>query len=74
MVIAANTGFSAWIDGNGHALKRGPRRETTTLVAEVQPDGRASPYRQVGDLFAGLCAAACWVAAVVGVWTRSSGG
>jgi apolipoprotein N-acyltransferase len=70
MVIAANTGFSAWIDGNGKVLKQGPRRATTTLVAEVLPDGRMSPYRRVGDLFAGLCAAACWVAAVIGVWTR----
>ena len=70
MVIAANTGFSAWIDGNGRVLKQGPRRATTTLVAEVRPDGRLSPYRRVGDLLAGLCAAACWVAAVVGVWKR----
>jgi len=71
MVIAANTGFSAWIDGNGKVLKQGPRRNTTTLVAEVRPDGRLSPYRRVGDLLAGACAAACWLAAVVGVWTRS---
>lgn len=70
MVIAANTGFSAWIDGNGKVLKQGPRRDTTTLVAEVRPDGRLSPYRRVGDLLAGVCAAVCWVAAVIGVWTR----
>lgn len=70
MVIAANTGFSAWIDGDGRVLKQGPRRATTTLVADVRPDGRSSPYRALGDLFAGLCAALVWVAAVVGVWAR----
>ena len=71
MVIAANTGFSAWIDGNGKVLKQGPRRAPTTLVAEVRPDGRISPYRRIGDLLAWCCAAACWVSAIVGVWTRN---
>jgi apolipoprotein N-acyltransferase len=68
MVIAANTGFSAWIDGNGRILEQGPRRATDTLVAEVRPDGRTSVYRRIGDLPAILCAAFCWVAAMAGVW------
>ena len=48
IVIAANTGFSAHIDGSGRLLDRGPRRATATLRAVVQADGRPTPW-----LFAG---------------------
>jgi apolipoprotein N-acyltransferase len=66
MIIAANTGFSAWIDGNGSILAQGPRRDTAVLLAEVRPDGRHSPYHRVGDLPAWLCALACAALALVG--------
>jgi apolipoprotein N-acyltransferase len=55
MLVAANTGFSAIIDGNGHVLEKGPRRAAETLVAEVPRDGRQSYYTRYGDVFAGLC-------------------
>lgn len=68
LLIAANTGFSAWIDADGRIRARGPRRETGVVLAEVQADPRASWYLRYGDGPAGVCLAACGVLAVVGVW------
>jgi apolipoprotein N-acyltransferase len=70
VIIAANTGFSGWIDGNGRVLAQGPRRAARVLVADVVPDGRASPYRLIGDWPAIFCALACLVLAVIG-WRKS---
>jgi apolipoprotein N-acyltransferase len=55
MLIAANTGFSAWIDGDGRILKQGPRRATGIVTADAACDGRSSLYLRFGDWFAGLC-------------------
>jgi apolipoprotein N-acyltransferase len=54
MVIAANTGFSAAIDGSGRLLARGPRRDTAAIRVSVEPDGRQSPWLTAGSLPAGL--------------------
>lgn len=73
LVIAANTGFSAWIDGDGRIQAQGPRRATGTVVAEVRADLRSSPYLAYGDLPAGLCLGCCGVLAAVGIldgWKR----
>ncbi|MDY0169148.1 MAG: apolipoprotein N-acyltransferase [Thermoguttaceae bacterium] len=67
LVIAANTGFSAWIDGDGRLLLRGRRRDTDILLAEVSPDHRGSLYLRLGDWFARLCLAGCVVLAAVGL-------
>ena len=64
IVIAANTGFSAAIDGCGRLLERGPRRATATLRARVWPDGRQSPWLAVGGV-AGWGAVAVVTAATV---------
>ena len=66
LLVAANTGISAWIDGDGRVLARGPKRATDTILAEVQIDARRSPYLAYGDWPAGLCLAACGVFAAVG--------
>jgi len=50
ILVAANTGFSAAIDGSGRLLARGPRRATATLRVAVSPDGRQSPWRMAGTL------------------------
>jgi apolipoprotein N-acyltransferase len=50
IVIAANTGFSASIDGSGRLLARGPRRATATLRVAAAPDGRTSPWLVWGTL------------------------
>ena len=57
IAIAANTGFSAAIDGCGRLLERGPRRATATLAARLHPDGRRSPWRVTGTLPTGACVA-----------------
>jgi apolipoprotein N-acyltransferase len=58
-LVAANTGFSAWIDGDGRIQQKGPRRQTDTILAEVRLDHRGSWYLQHGDWFAAICLLAC---------------
>ena len=41
VVVAANTGFSAHIDGDGRILAFGPRRKAAILEADVRRDGAA---------------------------------
>ena len=65
LVIAANTGFSAWIDGSGRLLARGPRRATATLRAAVVADGRSGPWLFWGAVPTGGCVAVV-VAALAG--------
>jgi apolipoprotein N-acyltransferase len=66
LVIAANTGFSASIDGTGRLLARGPRRATGTLRVRVFPDGRPSPWLSWGSLPLGACVAVAAVALLSG--------
>lgn len=66
-LIAANTGISGVIDGNGRVLQRGPTRNTAVLVAEVQPDGRQSWFHTLGDWPAGACLLVCSIAAAWGL-------
>jgi apolipoprotein N-acyltransferase len=70
MVVAANTGISAHIDGNGRVLQRGPKRAPQPLLVRVSPDGRRSPYHWIGDYPAWLCAWLTWGLAIYGVWRR----
>jgi apolipoprotein N-acyltransferase len=69
-LIAANTGFSAWIDSHGRIMKQGPRRATGVIVAAVQLDRRRSFYSSYGDLFAGFCLAATILFTLCGLWPR----
>ncbi len=57
MLIAANTGFSAWIDAAGRTRERGPRRaEGVVQVAQPLPERPAvSFYLRWGDLLPGVC-------------------
>ncbi len=70
LLVAANTGFSAWIDGNGTVLAQGPRRATGTLLAEVTPDGRTSWYEKWGDAPWFICVLFCLLLALDGVCHR----
>lgn len=70
LLIAANTGISAWIDGNGRIRHRGPSQGAAVVLAMVRPDRRESWYLRHGDWPAGVCLATCAVLAVVGVWCR----
>jgi apolipoprotein N-acyltransferase len=69
-LIAANTGFSAWIDADGRIIEKGPRRATATLLAEVRIDHRKSWYLYYGDWPSGICLAGCCVFAAAGLWKR----
>lgn len=69
-LIAANTGFSAWIDGNGTVLAKGPRRAVGVRLARVVPDGRKSGYEMWGDGPALGCTFLCLIAAASGIWSR----
>ncbi|HBO43272.1 MAG TPA: apolipoprotein N-acyltransferase [Planctomycetaceae bacterium] len=70
MLIAANTGFSAWIDADGRIVEQGPRRDTAIILATVGPDRRGSVYLDHGDVFAGVCLLACAGFGGWGLWTR----
>ena len=65
LLIAANTGFSAWIGAEGRVITRGPRRARDILVANLQRSANhptavlGSPYQHVGDLLAGACLLFC---------------
>lgn len=72
-LIAANTGFSAWIDGNGRIVEQGPRRKTAVLIARPEIDRRGSWYLAHGDWFAGVCLGACVLFGGVGIWGRKRG-
>jgi apolipoprotein N-acyltransferase len=69
-LIAANTGISAHVDGNGLLVQRGPRRQAEVLMAEVVPDGRTSLYARTGDLLGNAAMIACGLLAVFGFATR----
>jgi len=65
-LIAANTGISAWIDGNGRIRQEGPRLAKTVIIADVAKDGRKGLYLWWGDLPAAICLLCCVGLASVG--------
>jgi apolipoprotein N-acyltransferase len=67
MLIAANTGISAWIDSDGRVRQQGPRRATDVIIAQPELDERSSLYVAWGDWPAGVCLAACVGLACVGL-------
>jgi len=73
-LIAANTGFSAWIDASGQIVSQGPRREKGIVLADVALDSRNSPYVSYGDLPAGICLAGCIALAAAGLGKSGSQG
>lgn len=73
LLIAANTGFSAWIDSDGRILKQGPRRKAGTLLATIAAEGRRSWYLDHGDWPAGSCLAFCLALGAIGTASRLRG-
>jgi len=72
MLVAANTGISAWIDDAGAIRDQGPRRAEGIVYATVGPSRAASVYTYVGDWPAALCLIACGLAVLVGLQGRWS--
>jgi apolipoprotein N-acyltransferase len=68
LLIAANTGFSAWIESDGRIAGRGPRREPGYVLARPGLDGRTSLYERWGDVGAGVCLWGGLVAGLAGQW------
>jgi apolipoprotein N-acyltransferase len=50
MLVAANLGISAWIDGDGRLVRALPRVEPGFIIAEPIPDGRWGLWQSIGDL------------------------
>jgi apolipoprotein N-acyltransferase len=70
VLIAANTGLSAWIDGNGRIRALGPRFADAIVVADVRPDIRRSLYTRWGDWAAAACLAFSVIAALAAALGR----
>ncbi|MBI3838826.1 MAG: apolipoprotein N-acyltransferase [Planctomycetia bacterium] len=70
LLIAANTGLSAWIDSNGRIRAQGRRRATDVIVATTTIDHRGSWYLDYGDTPAAVCLIAVGGLAIVGVRER----
>jgi apolipoprotein N-acyltransferase len=66
LVIAANTGFSAWIDAEGRIIEQGPRRDTGFIIADVEIDDRSSFFLEYGGWLEVLYVLPCLVLAVFG--------
>lgn len=73
LLIAANTGFSAWIDSSGRLLAQGPRRAAGVIIASVQRDPRSSIYQSLGDLPAGLCLLLFLLTGIFGILVHTRG-
>jgi apolipoprotein N-acyltransferase len=73
LLIAANTGFSAWIDAEGRIIEQGPRREPAFILADVELDSRGSFFLEYGGWLELLFIAPCLGLAIVGLWTWRSG-
>ncbi len=67
-LIAANTGFSAWIDSDGRIVQQGPRRAADVIIARPALDGRRSPYLACGDWPAGICLLGTACVGLFGLW------
>jgi apolipoprotein N-acyltransferase len=70
LLIAANTGLSAWISSDGRIVQRAPRQVAEVILAKPEIDMRHSFYLEHGDWFAGICLTASGGFAAVGVWNR----
>jgi apolipoprotein N-acyltransferase len=64
VMVAANTGISAAIDGSGRLLASGPRRATATLRVGIWRDGRWSPWLTAGTIPTGVTLAVVAVLAL----------
>ena len=74
MLIAANTGFSAHIDGSGRMLAVGSRRAPDVLIVNAELDNRVPLYHTIGDWPAIACAMVSGLLALIGLWPIKGSG
>jgi apolipoprotein N-acyltransferase len=67
VLIAANGGPTAWIDGSGRIVQRLANDEAGAILVSSQLDGRDGLYLRIGDWPARIMALACAVLASIGV-------
>jgi len=70
VLVASNTGITAWIDGDGKVVKRLPKMDPGWLVAEPIPDGRSGYWSYWGDWPAKLIAAIGLLPALAAIQQR----
>jgi apolipoprotein N-acyltransferase len=70
MMVAANTGISAVINGSGQIVGRVERGEQNYLLTDVHLDTRYSPYVRYGDTLGIACAGACALLLLVALADR----
>ena len=70
MLVAANLGISAWIDGDGRVVRSLPRMQAGSILAEPIPDGRWGLWQSVGDWPARFLAAISCFPLVFGLAKR----
>ncbi len=67
-IVAANTGFSGYINARGELLQVGPRRDTGVLLVEFQKEKNGvSIYRTLGDYPPIVCLCCCIIAVLIGI-------
>jgi len=71
LLVAANTGFSAWISSDGKIVKQAKRRAEDVIIAKPQIDHRQSFYLSYGDVFAIPCFLVVLAATASGLWQSS---
>jgi apolipoprotein N-acyltransferase len=69
MVIAANTGLSAWIDGAGQLRAVGNRMTPDQILAEPYRDSRWGLFQTVGDWPIRICTLVTWLL-FLAAWRR----
>ncbi len=70
MVLAVNTGISAFIDGDGVVRQHAGKQQEEVVVAHVPLDSRRSLYLAGGDWFAGTCLTCCGFLMMMGLASR----
>jgi apolipoprotein N-acyltransferase len=73
ILIAANGGPTAWIDGSGKVVQRLPSDASGVILVDAGLDGRDAPHLWIGDWPARALALMCGWLAVVGVIRKRRG-
>ncbi|TVQ00135.1 MAG: apolipoprotein N-acyltransferase [Planctomycetaceae bacterium] len=66
LLIAANGGPTAWIDGSGRIIERLRNDEAGSILVDFHPDNRPAAYLTLGEWPAGLAALALLATAIQG--------
>ncbi len=66
LLVAANSGISAWIDADGRIRAKCAKQQEDILIARTELDSRRSVYLSIGDWPVGLCLVATVVMAIAG--------